>query len=144
MLDNSLLNEINSAIVQVGRCQFVADERSAEFIDGLCRNFHFDIKQLFIWQNANVKSYTEYGADKEKWGAGLSDFLDKFDPEIFLVITNEQFYPWKILQCGRRILVRLLSELPHFEYFLFDFSLSRVVFDTHDNFFAEFCIDPGL
>jgi hypothetical protein len=137
-MDNDLQKEIQSVVVDGGRGSYVSEEKAVQLIRDLAAQFSFDVTKLFIWANKNLHSIYEYGDDPEKWKETLRDLLDRFDEDIFIVVSNEVFYPWRILNCRKQGLPELLQELPSFEYFIFDSSLQYVVFDTHDNFFVDF------
>ena len=59
--------------------------------------------------------------------------LRGFPGNIYLVVTNEQHYPWLVIAMPAGDVQGLLLELPYFEYFVFDDAMERVVFDTHHN-----------
>ena len=107
-------------------------------ITDLAAKFSFDLTKLFIWANKGLHNFYEYGEDQEKWKTIIHDLSKRFDEDIFLCITNEEFHPWKIIKGRKEIIIEWLPELPLFEYFIFDATLQYVVFDTHDNFFVDF------
>jgi len=137
-MDKDLFKAISSAINGKEDCYFVPDERATQLITDLTAKFSFDLTKLFIWAKKDLHNFYEYGDDREKWETIIGDLSNRFDEEIFLCITNEEFYPWKIIKGKKSVIIGLLTELPWFEYFIFDATLQYVVFDTHDNFFVDF------
>jgi hypothetical protein len=137
-MDKDLFKAISSAIVGKEDCHLVSDERATQLITDLAAKFSFDLTRLFIWAKKDLHNLYEYGDDREKWETLIRDLSNRFDEEIFLCITNEEFYPWKIIKGRKQVIIGLLMELSWFEYFIFDATLQYVVFDTHDNFFVDF------
>ena len=137
-MKQDLLKSLQPAINGKEGCYFVSDEKAEQLITDLAAKFSFDLSKLFIWANKDLHNFYEYGEDQEKWKTIIHDLSKRFDEEIFLCITNEEFYPWKIIKGKKKIIVEWLPELPWFEYFIFDATLQYVVFDTHDNFFVDF------
>lgn len=137
-MDKDLFKTISSAIVDKEDCHFVSDERATQLITDLATKFSFDLTKLFIWTKKDLHNLYEYGDDREKWETLIRDLSSRFDEEVFLCITNEEFYPWKIIKGRKQVIIELLMELSWFEYFIFDATLQYVVFDTHDNFFVDF------
>jgi hypothetical protein len=129
---------IQTAIGGKQEVYFVSDEKAAQLTKDLAAKFSFDLSRLFIWANKDLHTVYEYGDDHEKWLTTITELIDRFDEEIFLAVTDEDFYPWKILTGNKQVILNLLQDLPPFEYFIFDASLQYVVFDTHDNFFVDF------
>jgi hypothetical protein len=137
-MKQDLLKSLQPAINDKEGCHFVSDEKAEQLITDLAAKFSFDLTKLFIWANKDLHNFYEYGEDQEKWKTIIHDLSKRFDEEIFLCITNEEFYPWKIIKGRKEVIVEWLPELPWFEYFIFDATLQYVVFDTHDNFFVDF------
>ena len=107
---------------------------SQNLLTELKDKFDFSYDKKFIWEGLKSSPFKiiEYG---DKWEYFLSIFLQEFCDKIFLVITNEEFYPWMILEGNSNELIQLLKEHPFFEYFIFDRSKDYVLFDTHHNEF---------
>ncbi|HWK02140.1 MAG TPA: hypothetical protein VNS58_00815 [Puia sp.] len=140
---NSLTKDIEDAI---GRetidCDFIPDENGTQLIIRLAEKFSFEIKQLFMWANKNPAEVYDYQKTPNQWEHLLLRSLANFSDRIFLVVTNEDFFPWKVLDCKKDNCIKLLTELPYFEYFIFDDSMDYVLFDTHDNALILFHSNP--
>jgi hypothetical protein len=137
-MENDLTRKIQSAINGKEDCYFISDEQATQLTTDLSAKFSFDLTKLFIWTKKDLHNFYEYGDDREKWATTIRELLNRFDEDIFLCITNEEFYPWKIIKGRKPVIIDLLQELPCFEYFIFDATLQYVVFDTHENFFVDF------
>lgn len=63
----------------------------------------------------------------------MDEFLLEFDRFVYLAITDDEFYPWPIIKFCSRDIVSILESQQYFEFFIFDGSMNRILFDTHDN-----------
>src|ERR1700719_3208935 len=111
-MDKDLFKAISSAINGKEDCYFVPDERATQLITDLTTKFSFDLSKLFIWAKKDLHNFYEYGDDREKWETIIRELSNRFDEEIFLCITNEEFYPWKIIKGRKQVIIGLLMELP--------------------------------
>lgn len=137
-MDKDLFKAIQSALPGNPGCDFVPEEKATQLITDLAAKFSFDLTKLFIWAQKDLHNIYEYGDDRNQWETTIQDLSKRFDEEVFLCITNEEFYPWKVLKGKKPAVIALLTDLPKFEYFVFDATLQYIVFDTHDNFFVDF------
>jgi hypothetical protein len=137
-MDKDLFKAISSAINGKEHCNFVSDEQATQLITDLATKFSFDLTRLFIWAKKDLHNIYEYDEDRQKWETTIRELTNRFDEDIFLCITSEEFYPWRVIKGRKPVIIEWLKELPHFEYFIFDATLQYVVFDTHDNFFVDF------
>jgi hypothetical protein len=133
-MDISLLEDIKKTIREEKmQCNFVADDQATQLIQNLAAKFSFDTNQLFIWSNKDVSEIYNYEEDPSSWEPLMQNLLTKFDDQLFLAVTDEEFFPWDVLNCSKDSFIKLLREQRYFEYFIFDFSFACVLFDTHDN-----------
>lgn len=112
---------------------FLSNAESSTLVTELAKKFMFDIDRLFVWDTLTAVDWTDYSNGIEIWNVSLSKFLDKFQKEIFIVITDENFFPWPIFKCCKTDLIKILENVRFFEYFLFDSLQKQILFDTHDN-----------
>ncbi|MEO1262601.1 MAG: hypothetical protein AAFZ15_27595 [Bacteroidota bacterium] len=127
-----LLNSIEQAIKNqtLGYSKLSEEEAEVELAK-LKEAFRFDYKVLHLWgHNWENREICEYG---EGWGKELSRYLKDFADCIYLVVTDDEFYPWVVYYGEKRELKGLLEEQRFFEYFVFDHSCKKVLFDTHHN-----------
>jgi hypothetical protein len=114
----------------------IEDSEAAYFYDVLKHKFRLDYNSLFIWSELNRFSDFSYG-ESVNWGTLIQELMNDFNTDIFLCITNEEFYPWPVLKGKKGEIVELIGSLPFFEYFVFDSNFDELLFDTHDNFFRK-------
>jgi hypothetical protein len=133
---NTLLKDIQIEIGKINDCDFLPDEESAKLILHIADLFSFDIRQRWMWDNKRGSEI--YDCSDSPWEPVLQRLLSGFDGMIFLTVTDDDFFPWKVLHLKKNDLVNLLLELPGFEYFLFDRTMKYVVFETHHNSFLVF------
>ncbi|MGN7784731.1 hypothetical protein ACTJIJ_09400 [Niabella sp. 22666] len=113
---------------------FLADDECSSLISLVADKFKLDINRLFMWEDVKAVDRLEY-PDPAGWENGLNKYLQDFQNEIFVVITDENFYPWSVFICCKQDLIRILENQKYFEYFLFDSLQQRLLFDTHHNEF---------
>ena len=114
----------------------IEDSEAAYFYDVLKHKFRLDYNSLFVWSELNRFSDFSYG-ESVNWEVLIQELMNDFNSELFLCITNEEFYPWPILKGKKGEIVELIGSLPFFEYFVFDSNFEELLFDTHDNFFRK-------
>lgn len=113
---------------------FLADDECSSLISRIADKFKLDTDGLFMWEDVKVADRLEY-ADSMEWESGLSRYLQDFKKGVFVVITDENFYPWPVFKCHKYDLIRILENQRYFEYFLFDSLQQKLLFDTHHNEF---------
>ncbi len=111
---------------------FLPDRERSLLIFNIADKFKLDIDRFFIWEDVKTLGHLGY-SDPIEWENRLNKYLKDFQKEIFVVITDENFYPWPVFKCRKQDLVRILENQRHFEYFLFDSLQQRLLFDTHHN-----------
>ena len=131
-MDESLLRNIQAVIGKMEDCYFIPAERGEKLIQNVAEKFSLDIRQLFLWDNKNYSEIFDYSTS-DQWEPILRKLLARFNDRIFLVVSNEGLFPWKVLNFKASDCISLLTELPFFEYFLFDESMKNIIFDTHHN-----------
>jgi len=103
-------------------------------IEKIALVFDLDRNRSLIWETVKGQmELKEYGENSEVWEKQLMECLLSFRGEVFLVITNEEFYPWPILRCRKEDLAVIIADQFFFEYFIFDAEMHKIVFDTHHN-----------
>ena len=135
-MNKTLLKDIQVEIDKIKDCDFIPDEESARLILNLVDIFSFDIRQCWMWDNKRDAETYDYS--DSSWEPVLQGLLNKFDRMIFLVVTDDDFFPWTALRLKKDDCINLLGELPSFEYFIFDDAMKAVVFETHHNSFILF------
>lgn len=90
---------------------------------------------LYLWESPStlfsktIVTYSSESWEKEFEAIRQNLVLNK----ILLVISDDNYPPWPMVEILFIDLFRLLSNCPYFEYFIFDNSYTWVIFDTHDN-----------
>ncbi len=138
-MDKSLIEDIEKTISREKmQCNFIADDQAAQLIQTLAAKFSFDTNQLFMWSNRKFSEAHSYQGDPNRWEPLMEALLGKFNEQLFLVVTDEEYFPWNVLKCSKDACIKLLKAQRYFEYFIFDASMGFVLFDTHDNSFILF------
>ena len=138
-MDKNLIQDIEKAISQEKiQCNFIAADEAVKLTKTLIAKFSFDINQLFIWADKKISEVYSYQEDPNSWEQLMHVLLSKFDEQLFLAVTDEEYFPWNVLKCNKDTCIKLLKGQRYFEYFIFDASMGYVLFDTHDNSFLLF------
>jgi len=143
-MDKTLINQIESTIKEEKiNGKWVPGTQGDLLVINLAKKFSFDLNKLFIWSQEGTSDYYDYEGEEFDWEKILSSLLDNFTQSIYICVTNEDLFPWQLLQCDKGDCIRLLTNLPFFEYFIFDSSMRCVLFDTHDNSIIVFRSNIG-
>ncbi|MBK8626938.1 MAG: hypothetical protein IPN86_15635 [Saprospiraceae bacterium] len=131
---SDLVLEINELVKEFElKVVLLSELEEQELFTKLKINFGFDYNKLFIWQMALNFIDIEYESDE--WQEIWCKNLDGFNDNIYICISDETLYPWKIYFGPKDMILNIICELPFFEYFIFDGDMEKVIFDTHHNFF---------
>ncbi len=131
---SNLISEINEISKSLNYNLILLSEfEEEELFDKLKIKFGFDYDNLFIWQSITKFKDVEYQVDE--WQEIWSMNLDALNENIYICISDESYYPWKIYFGSKQTVLNTICELPFFEYFVFDKEMDKVIFDTHHNFF---------
>jgi hypothetical protein len=118
----------------------LGEKEALILFDKLKEKYEFDYSILYLWEkNYFEKTTVEY---ENKWEEYLERDLIIFTDTIYIVVSDDNYYPWNMLQGRKTELLSLLKELRFFEYFIFDSRMKMVLFDTHHNTFVK--ISPEL
>ena len=132
-MDNELIIEINKFIkTKKIDCYSVRESSSKTMLEDLASIFSFDLSNKYLWEDAYIKEKIAY-TDSSEWEVSLSALLKKFSERIYLVVTDDNFYPWTIFDCEVESIIYILKEQQYFEFFVFDESMKYILFDTHAN-----------
>ncbi len=114
---------------KLGICILSKEEKDTIFLK-ILEFYKFEFNKLFIWDGieGEIIPYEE-----RDWFEIIFEVTSVFENEIYICITNEDYFPWEILKGKKKDILRLLNDFYYFEYFLFDGGFNRVVFDTHHN-----------
>ncbi len=127
----NLVEEIQEIIEVEGYdFQKLNELEAIQLLEEIRNRFNFDYNKLFIWDQV-FENYILQDYDSDTWGEFLENKLKFFNKKIYLVISNENYYPWDIFFGLTDELKSLLDELSPFEYFVFDETFSCVLFDNH-------------
>src|SRR6201996_8389528 len=130
-MDKSLIDQIEIAIKEDNiNCKLISNNIGDKLVLDLTEKFSFDLNNLFIWTQKGASEFYDYSGGEFQWDNLLQSLLDNFMESIYLCVTNEENFPWQVLQCNKNECIKLLTSLPYFEYFIFDASMSFVLFDT--------------
>jgi hypothetical protein len=114
-------------------CSFIEETDAKNIVENLCKKFCFDLSKRYLWADVRIKEKITYNNDIEDWEVLLSTLLQNFDERVYLVVTDDEFYPWAVFDCKRDIVIDILKEQQYFEFFIFDKPMKYVLFDTHEN-----------
>jgi hypothetical protein len=114
-------------------CHLISEENAKVLIEKLSKKFSFDLSNRYLWENLSIKESYVYTNENSEWEILFSKLLQKFEDIIFLVITDDDFYPWPIFECKKHLIVKILNEQQYFEFFIFDNLMKILLFDTHEN-----------
>jgi hypothetical protein len=118
------------------RCNPLQEMDANRLINDLVNIFRLDLSQKYLWQGVEAAAMS-YSEDATVWMSLLLEQLDEFQEQIYLVVTDDEFYPWPVLNCFKEDLPRILSSQQFFEFFLFDQTMKCILFDTHANEFVK-------
>jgi len=135
-----LYEEMLKTINEKGiNASFIKQEESDRLVERLFAIFDLDINQLFVWENFKGHIvYNEYQDKNEIWNSCVGKLIFDFRNDIFVAVTNEEYYPWPILSCKKTDIISIISEQSYFEYFIFDSEMNKIVFDTHHNILMRY------
>ena len=127
-----LLESINNTIaISSLDIRVLNDKESLMIFEKLKKRFEFDYSELFIWENNrhifSIKAY------EENWEDCLKESLFSFGNSIYLIVSAEDYYPWKIYHGDKNQIINVLAEQIYFEYMIIDENLESVLVDTHEN-----------
>lgn len=114
-------------------CSKLSKPESVGLIQRVAIQFRLDLSSLYVWEGIKAERVVSYGDSIDEWEKSISLFLRNFAVEIYLVVTDDEFYPWTIFKCNKECIVRLLSDLQFFEFFIFDDLMCHILFDNHEN-----------
>ncbi len=133
------VNEIASKLVALGAgsARLIAPNAANDLLHQVASMHVFDACARYWWSSLKHQAETtEYGSDTDVWRHAFDEHVQKMGGEgggVFLAITDDEDRPWPVIVVPKDRLIHLLLELPFFEYFVFEKSCDRVVFDTHHN-----------
>lgn len=111
----------------------IESEIAEQFVLDIVQKFKLNKNLVHIWDDNSLNIHTVISYGEDQWELELSKQLGVFEDNIFLVVTNDDPYPWDVYSGQKENLIILLNELPFFEYFIFDINFDRLLFDTHSN-----------
>jgi len=133
-MKNNLIDSIESYIkLKKIPCSRLADNDAKMLIEKLVNHHSLDLSRLYLWEDIIPKASFFYGDNSSLWEDRFYSFLQDYDNEIYLSVTDDEFYPWEIFKCEKKTIIGLLNEQQYFEFFIFDISLKQILFDTHHN-----------
>lgn len=132
--DNELITRIESYIKSKNfDCYLLEVNQAKEIIENLAKVYHFDLSKRYLWEDVYSKQRISYDNETEVWTRLLTQLLLNFESKTYLVVTDDEFYPWAVFECQKEKIVEVIREQRHFEFFIFDKSMRFILFDTHDN-----------
>ena len=90
------------------------------------------------WEQVEFENSVYYDYEGADWDKLMEFLLSDFQNKIYLAITDDEFYPWKLLECDKASVVHLLNQQQLFEFFIFDDSFDKIIFDTHENLLIKY------
>jgi len=98
----------------------------------LAKSFSFDLSKQGIWADSIWEELFPYN-DNHDWEKLLVSLLGPFAENVYVAISDNEFFPWPVLICNKKSLVAFLNSQPYFEFFVFDTRMKKVLFDAHHN-----------
>jgi hypothetical protein len=131
-MDQDLITEIKNFIETENLdCVVVSEHETANLVENLAKHFGFDLSHRYLWEGVCMQERIAY--NDYNWEKLMFKLFGKFQERVFLVVSDDDFYPWIIFNSKKELIINLLKAQRYFEYFIFDQSMSHVLFDTHDN-----------
>lgn len=84
------------------RCTLLQEKDANLLVKNLANSFHLDLSQRYLWQGVEAAAMS-YSEDATVWMSLLLEQLDEFQEQIYLVVTDDEFYPWPVLNCFKGI-----------------------------------------
>jgi len=126
---SNLIDDISTVLQTIPSGRILSSEEAQSFVTAVAGRYGIDLDSYFPWDKMEGIVYPY--DDPSGWGLLLSSMLNVFPGDIYLVVTDEQHYPWPVIVMPAADVQDMLLELPYFEYFVFDAAMEEVVFDTH-------------
>lgn len=101
-------------------------------LNTLKQAFKFDFSYLYLWEH-EIHNKKTYHYSNDNWSELMNLEMDKFSEQVYLVVTDDEFYPWIVFRGKKSDLKILLEEQRFFEFFIFDDYYNKILFDTHHN-----------
>jgi hypothetical protein len=128
----TLRDEIVEIIDSHSCGQFLADDVASRIVDRIADVFVEQRNARWWWDRLKVPAETlAYGSDDISHH--LQRLLAPRNGPFYLVVTDNEFEPWPIVEADLEGVTKVIQEAWFFEYFLCDASCQWVVFDTHHN-----------
>lgn len=142
-MSNDEAAESSSALLALERsgARIVSPVLARRLLGELARLHVTDSSSLYWWSSLRNKPVVfGYGDDTAQWRSVLNALVQGFESEELLVaVTDDSDGAWPVVTMPKHSLVEIISDLPFFEYFVFEQDCRRVVFDTHHNSLVESC-----
>jgi hypothetical protein len=129
-LAKSISNFVKSSNLD---CYEVQTTDAINLIENLAYTFCFDLSKRYLWEGALVKERNSYKNDNTYWEMLSSLLFPNFGNRVYLVITDDDFFPWPVFDCKKEAVADILKVHQYFEFFIFDKSMQKILFDIHDN-----------
>ncbi|SDC02105.1 hypothetical protein [Niabella drilacis] len=145
-IENNFMEELRQDIMTTINSRginalFVEANDAERLIQQIATIFDLKLNRLFVWETSKAQGVLmAYDGSTDIWEGQLLAFISDFQSEVFLVLTNEAYYPWPVLKCKKEEVVTIISEQFFFEYFIFDSTMNKIVFDTHQNMLQRYSI----
>jgi hypothetical protein len=127
----NLMDKIAVALQDMLSGEILPKEEAKTLVESIADKYGLDLNTLSPWEKVEGIAYP-YN-DPSEWGLLLSSMLDGFAGDVYLVVTNEEPFPWPVIVLSVDDVQALLLELPHFELFVFDDTMERVIVDTEQH-----------
>lgn len=128
-IDPELLSSVR-AHAATYHLRLLLDEEADEFLKRISDRFGFDASRTWWWEGA-VGTESPY-EDPANAVDKLGDVLRAApDAKFYLAVTDDEPAPWPVIYGGWKELSKIIREERLFEFFIFDETMDRVVFDTH-------------
>lgn len=130
-MEHRLIDSINAALQDIPGSRILSEEEAQRLVTAVAVKYGLDLKSFLSWER--VKGIAYLYNDPSEWGLLLASMLGIFTGDVYMVVTNETYFPWPVIVLPAEDVPSLLLELPHFEFFVFDDTMERMVVDTHYN-----------
>ncbi len=130
-MEHRLIDKIDTALQGIPGSRILSEEEAQRLVTAVAANYGLDLEGFLSWERVEGTAYPY--DDPAEWGLLLASMLGLFTGDVYMVVTNETYFPWPVIGLPAADVQSLLLELPHFEFFIFDETMDRMVVDTHYN-----------
>jgi len=112
----------------------LADAAAKDLLEAFADVHGIDPAQYHWWEGLKEARCLTYGSLVDEWYTHVSELLRKMGGGVFLVVTDDEPFPWPVLKIDDSTPIPdVLGGMQFFEYFVFSSDFFSFFFDTHEN-----------